>query len=232
MNHPSHGFYFVIVYFSELFGNESYIDHHKTLNELYMSNKIGYGTKAYSIIGTYFQKIFHAPYRKVSTGSSNIDVKAQVELPDLTTFEKWDVRDGISGRKYCIKDETRKTEAQLENWIWNQLTGSPQLLVCDLLHDSHTMSNDLFTLIITFYEGTMHSGKFDPIKLGNSLVNLSDKYSLKIDTLGLVPGMSSTLMPLVQVYMVFYLLLFMPILSQANSCVFSSKIIQVFPWRW
>ena len=71
-----------------------------------------------------------------------------------------------------------------------------------------------------------------PPNLGNSLVHLSKKYSLKLDTLGLVPGMSSTFMPLGQVDMVFYLLIFVPILSWANLCVFPSKIIQVFPRRW
>ena len=112
-------------------------------------------------MGTSFQNILPAPYGEVSSGSSNVDITAQVELPSLPNFKKWDVRDGISGRKYWTKDETCNTEAQLGNCIWNQLTGSAQLLVCDILNDSHTMSHTLHTFISTSYEDTMHSGKFD-----------------------------------------------------------------------
>ena len=43
-----------------------------------MSNKIGYGTEVDLIVVTSFQNILPAPYVKVSTGSSNIDVTAQV----------------------------------------------------------------------------------------------------------------------------------------------------------
>ena len=68
-----------------------------------MSNKIGYGTKADSIVGTSFQNILPAPYSKISTGSSDVYVTVQVEFPGLPTFVKWDVRDGRSGRKYWIK---------------------------------------------------------------------------------------------------------------------------------
>ena len=80
-----------------------------------MSNNIGYGTKVDSIVGISFQNILPEPYGKVGTGSSDVDVTAQVEFLGLPTFEKWDVLAGISGREYCIKDETHKTEAQLDN---------------------------------------------------------------------------------------------------------------------
>ena len=143
MNHPSHGLFVDIVSFSEFFGNESYIDRNKTLNELYMYNKIGYGTKADSIMGTSFQKILPVSYGKVSTGYYDVDITAQVELRGLPTLEKWDVCDGRSGRKYWIKDEARKIEAQLDNWIRTQLTGPDQVLVRHLLHDFHTTPNTL-----------------------------------------------------------------------------------------
>ena len=78
MNHPSPELFVDIVYFSELFWNESYIEHNKTLNEFCMSNKIGYGTEVDLIVVTSFQNILPAPYAKVSTGSSNIYVTAQV----------------------------------------------------------------------------------------------------------------------------------------------------------
>ena len=82
-----------------------------------MYNKIGYGTKSDSILGTSFQNILLVLYGEVSIGYSDLDVTDQVELTDLPTFEKWDVQYGRYGIKYWIKDETCKTEAQLGNWI-------------------------------------------------------------------------------------------------------------------
>ena len=97
MNYPLHGFFVDILSFSKFFRNESYIERNKTLNNVYMSNKIGYVTKAYSIVGTSIQNILSVPYGKVSNGSSGADLTAQFEFPGLTTFEKWGVRDGRSG---------------------------------------------------------------------------------------------------------------------------------------
>ena len=77
MNHLSHGLFFDIISCSEFFGNESYVERNKTLNELYMSNKIGYGTKVDSIVVTSLQNILPVPYGKVRTVSSNVDVTAQ-----------------------------------------------------------------------------------------------------------------------------------------------------------
>ena len=93
-----------------------------------MSNKIGYDTKADSILGRSFQNIFPALYGKVSTGSSDVDVTAQVELPGLPTFDIWDVGYGRYEQIYWVKDETRKTEVQLDYWIQNQITGPTQVL--------------------------------------------------------------------------------------------------------
>ena len=42
-----------------------------------MSDRIGYGTKADSMVETSFQNILSAPYGKVGTGSSNVDVTDQ-----------------------------------------------------------------------------------------------------------------------------------------------------------
>ena len=53
-----------------------------------MSNKTGYVTMADSIVGKSFQKILPAPYGKVSTSSSDVDVTSQVELTGMKTFEK------------------------------------------------------------------------------------------------------------------------------------------------
>ena len=51
MNNPSHGLFVDIVSFSEFFGNESYINCNKTMNELYMSDKVICGNKEDSIVG-------------------------------------------------------------------------------------------------------------------------------------------------------------------------------------
>ena len=161
MNHPSHGLFADIVSFIKLFGNESYIERNKTMSELYIYYKIGYGTNADSLVGTPFKNVFPSPYGKVSTGSTDADVTAQVEFPGLTILEKWDVRNERSGRKYCIKYETHKTEVQLDNWMRTQLTGLDQVLAHNLLHDSHTVSHASYTFIRNSYEDTMHSGKFD-----------------------------------------------------------------------
>ena len=85
-------------------------------------------------MGKSFQNILPSPYGKVSTGYFNIYITAQVELPVLITFKKRYVQDGRSGRKYWIKYETLKTEAQLDNCIQTQITGSDEVLASDLLH--------------------------------------------------------------------------------------------------
>ena len=49
----------------------------------------------------------------------------------------------------------------MDNWIWNQLNCSNQVLSRNLLHDSHTMPHAVYIFISTSYEYTMNSGKFD-----------------------------------------------------------------------
>ena len=46
MNHPLNGLFVDIVSYNKFFGNKSYIERNNILNELYMSNKIRYGTNA------------------------------------------------------------------------------------------------------------------------------------------------------------------------------------------
>ena len=55
MNHTSRGLIVNIFPFSEFFGNEGYIERNKTLNGLYMSNKVGYCTNVDSIVGNPFK---------------------------------------------------------------------------------------------------------------------------------------------------------------------------------
>ena len=78
INHPLHGICVDIFYFSLFSGNESYIDPNKKLNELYMSNEIGYGNNSDSIVGKSFQNILPEPCGKVSTGYLYVNVTAQV----------------------------------------------------------------------------------------------------------------------------------------------------------
>ena len=93
------------------------------------------------------------------------------------------------------KDEAFKTEAQLDNWIRTQLTGSTQVLTRNLLHDQYTMPHDLYTFISTSYEDTMYSSKFDSAqawKLTSSFVKqiftaigcarVSARYAINIDS--------------------------------------------------
>ena len=193
-NHPSHELFVDVVSFSNFFGNVSYIEHNKTLNELCMSNKSGYGTEEDSIVETSFKNILHVPYGNGSSGYYDLYVTAQGWLTGLPTLDKWDVHDGRSGWKYWIKDETRKAEAQLKFLILNQLNGSYQVPSCNLLHHSHKISHALYTFIITSYEDNMHSSKFvstQAWKLTSSFVKqkfteigyarISARYDINID---------------------------------------------------
>ena len=164
MTHPSHGLFVDLNSFSEFFGGDRYIEMKATLNELYMSTKIGHSTIADSVVAASFQNILPGAYARVSSigrSTSEAEMVSQAELPGLPSFSKWDARDGRNGRRFWIRDETRKTEQQLDGWIRTQLAGPAQLLGKDLLVDSCAMSEALYTFISTSYDDTMHSGKFD-----------------------------------------------------------------------
>ena len=166
MTHPGHGLFVDLVSFCEFFGNDRYVERNVTLNEVYMSSKIGYSTIQDSIVASSFQNVLPAAYgRSHLQSKNNTDdeqyLLAQPELPSLPTFSKWDNRDGNNGRRFWIRSETRKTEQQLDGCIRSQLSGAAQVLAKDLLMDSYSMSEALYTFISTSYEDTMHSGKFD-----------------------------------------------------------------------
>jgi hypothetical protein len=102
-----------LVSFSEFFRGEKYTECNTTLNELYMSSKIGYATIADSVVAASFQNVLPGAYHgqaSSTSGTSDCDIAAQQELPGLTSFNKWDNRDGRTGRCFWIRDETRKTE--------------------------------------------------------------------------------------------------------------------------
>ena len=107
MTHPTHGLFVDIVSLSEFFGGDIYVERNTTLNDLYMSNKIGYATMADSIVAASFQNVLPGAYGRksesTSTSSGTNDMSAQPELPGLSTFKKWDNQDGATGRKYWIK---------------------------------------------------------------------------------------------------------------------------------
>lgn len=165
MTHPGHGLFVDLVSFYEFFGNDRYVERNITLNEVYMSSKIGYSTVQDSIVASSFQNVLPAAYGRShlqsKANSDEQDLLAQPELPGLPTFSKWDNRDGNNGRRFWIRTETRKTEQQLDGCIRSQLAGPAQVLAKDLLMDSYSMSEALYTFISTSYEDTMHSGKFD-----------------------------------------------------------------------
>jgi hypothetical protein len=163
---PSHGLFVDLVSFTQFFGDDAYVERNVSLNDLYMSNKIGYQTMADAYVATSFENVLPAAYGRnanasSSKASSNADIQSQPELPGLPSFEKWDHTDGGTGRKYWIAKECRKTGIQIDGMIRAQLTGPAQLLAKDLLTDSISMSEALFNFISTSYQDTFNSGRFD-----------------------------------------------------------------------
>jgi hypothetical protein len=166
LSSPSHGLFVDLVSFTQFFGDDSYVERNVTLNDLYMSNKIGYQSMADAYVATSFENVLPAAYgRNVNSSpnkaSSNADMDSQPELPGLPSFEKWDHTDGGTGRKYWISKECRKTGIQIDGMIRAQLHGVAQYLAKDLLTESIAMSEALFTFISTSYQDTFNSGRFD-----------------------------------------------------------------------
>lgn len=166
MSHPSHGLFVDLPSFIETFGGDRYVERNVTLNDLYLSNKVGFVTQVDSIIAASFQNILPGAYGRrpdsFSGGSATqAELEAQPELPGLTSFDKWDKRDGSSGRKYWIKKESRNTYNMLDNMIRQELKGDVQILAKELLMSSRTMSETLVDFISNTYDDTMYSGRFD-----------------------------------------------------------------------
>jgi hypothetical protein len=166
LSSPSHGLFVDLVSFTQFFGDDSYVERNVTLNDLYMSNKIGYQSMADAYVATSFENVLPAAYGRNANASpnkasSNADMDSQPELPGLPSFEKWDHTDGGTGRKYWISKECRKTGIQIDGMIRAQLDGVAQYLAKDLLTESIAMSEALFTFISTSYQDTFNSGRFD-----------------------------------------------------------------------
>ena len=140
------------------------MERNTTLSDMYMSSKIGYSTIADSIVAASFQNVLPGAYGRPTKSTSNNDdyeSTIQSELPGLPTFEKWDNRDGRHGRRFWIREETRKTEQQLDGCIRSQLIGPAQILAKDMLTDSYAMADAMYNFITSSYEDTMNAGKFD-----------------------------------------------------------------------
>ena len=75
MTHPSHGLFVDLVSFSEFFGADVYVDRNTTLNEVYMSSKIGYASVADSIVASSFQNVLPTAYGKPLTTSKITNLK-------------------------------------------------------------------------------------------------------------------------------------------------------------
>jgi hypothetical protein len=169
MTHPSHGLFVDLVSFSKFFGGQHYVERNMTLNDLYLTNKIGYACMAESIVAASFQNVLPDAYYGRRPDSSHgvgrvssSDLDSQEELPNLSTFSKCDKQDGSTGWKYWIKHEARNTAKQVDNMIRSQLTaGPPQLLAKELLMDSLSMSQALFSFISTSYDDTVYAARFD-----------------------------------------------------------------------
>jgi hypothetical protein len=163
---PSHGLFVDLVSFTQFFGDDSYVERNVSLNDLYISNKIGYQTMADAYVATSFENVLPAAYGRNASSASNkstsdVDMGSQPELPGLPSFAKWDHTDGGTGRKYWIMKECRKTGIQIDGMIRAQLDGPAQLLAKDLLTESISMSEALFNFISTSYQDTFNSGRFD-----------------------------------------------------------------------
>ena len=169
LSNPCHGLFVDLVSFTQFFGSDSYVERNVTLNELYMSNKIGYQTMADAYVATSFENVLPAAYgRNIRANptrpSSDVDMESQPELPGLPSFEKWDRTDGSTGRKYWITKECRKTGLQIDGMIRAQLSDSAQFLAKDLLTKSIATSEALFNFISTSYQDTYNSGRFDTVQ--------------------------------------------------------------------
>ena len=105
LSQPCHSLFVDLVSFTQFFGSDLYVERNITLNELYMSNKIGYQTMADAYVATSFENVLPAAYGhnvwvNPTRPSSDVDMESQPELPGLPSFEKWDHTDGSTGRKY------------------------------------------------------------------------------------------------------------------------------------
>ncbi len=168
LEQPCHGLFVDLVSFMEFLGGERYIECNSTLNDLYLTNKVGFATQSDTIVAGSFHNILPAAYGRRPDGDkgnpNSASIDAQQELPGLPSFEKWDHRDGSTGRKYWIKKETHNTNKQLSGMIRHQLTGKAQILASELLMESKTMSDALYQFISTSFEDITHSEKFDDVQ--------------------------------------------------------------------
>ena len=85
MMHPSHGLFVDLVSFSDFFGADFCVDRNTTLNDVYMSSKIGYSSAADSIVASSFQNILPTAYGKPLSTSKNS--KVDIFVPVLPTFK-------------------------------------------------------------------------------------------------------------------------------------------------
>ena len=95
LTHPLHGLFVDIVSFGKFFGNYRYIECNSTLNEIYLSSKIGYATTTDATVAASFQNNLPWAYGRAgsalstSTNTRNDaqDLVTQQELPGLPDFK-------------------------------------------------------------------------------------------------------------------------------------------------
>ena len=164
MSVSSHGFFVDIISFMEFFGGDRYIEKSDTLNDVHMSKKVGYSSQYDSTVAASFQNVLPGPFGRKPTSSmasGTTELDFDPELPGLPSYNKWDLRDGSTGRRYWIEKECRKTFLQIESMIRQYLSGPAQLLATDLLMDCKSLCDRLSQFISQSYEDTMNSGRFD-----------------------------------------------------------------------
>lgn len=164
MEQPCHGLFVDIVSFWEFLGGERYVECNTTLNDLYLTSKVGFAAQSDAIVAGSFQNILPAalgksPNSNKSTGSAELNSSA--ELLGIPTFSAWDARDGSTGRKYWVKRESRGAYKNLDGMQRHELSGMFQGMAHDTLIDSKDWGELLTQFISTSYEDSMNSGRFD-----------------------------------------------------------------------
>lgn len=167
MSQPCHGLFVDGVSFMEFLGGDRYVECNTTLNDLYLTSKVGFAAQSDAIVAASFQNILPAALgRRPDTdkGTANsAEMEAQAELSGIRHFSDWDARDGSTGRKYWVKKESRGAYRNLDGMQRHQLNGTGifKSLAHDTLIDSKEWVDLVMNFISTSFEDTMHSGRFD-----------------------------------------------------------------------
>ena len=117
-----------------------------------------------AVVALSFQNLFTGAFGRNPDGNestSEVYFVGQSKLPGLSYYSKWDNHDGSIGIRYWIWQESCKTFNQIDELILSDLSGVLHYIAKDLLSDSISMVEVLTSFIITLYDDTIHSGRFE-----------------------------------------------------------------------